>query len=114
MKRYISKTLTIMMRHWQSTKLPDELNFPFDLENFCREIDILLAPQRPMFKRGASLPLLTIDDELAKEGKMVWAVYDGDEEEGTKGKEPIAWFVNYDDAKAFVEGPAPESSLIIR
>lgn len=36
---------------------------------------------------------------------LVWAIYEGEERSGTKGKEPIAWFKNHGDALAFIKQP---------
>lgn len=33
---------------------------------------------------------------------LVWAVYEGRESDGTRGKEPVAWFLRREDALKFI------------
>jgi hypothetical protein len=96
-----SESLTLIMKHWIGAlpKKGTSTEFPFDLENFCRECDALLAlipRERPKYYAKYQ--------NLPGSLNFAWAIYEGTEDVGLHGKEPIAWFRNNDDANRFIFG----------
>lgn len=109
-----SATIEMIMRHWvgEAPKPGQNVDMPFDLENFSRENDQLLAlirsTDRPLFFKQTILPLSPIA------GTVAYAVFEGSplEAENRTRKKPIAWFLNMEDMNRFIFNECEKFALM--
>lgn len=69
-----------------------------DVANTDNGLTSPLLSKRKLFGKSVFLPT------HFEGGTVVWAIYEGMERDGTRGKEPIAWFRHWDDAAHYVFG----------